>query len=129
MLSLTRRAFPSPLTRSQHDLVLQAICGWGDPEQLTDREAVELKELCGKWFDVSNPYHLKARIWKDAVVFSTLKDPCSEYAIIAQEVPTEDDPILLYNFNRGHRLIPSMHSTTGYLEHVVDVAIDEEFVK
>ena len=129
MLSLTRRAFPSRLTLSQHGLVLQAIDGWGDPEQLTDTEAVELKRLCGKWFDRSDPQHLKARIWKDAVVFSTLNDPGSEYAIIAQDIPTEEDPILLYNFNRGHRLIPSMHSTTGYLEHVVDVAIDEEFGK
>jgi hypothetical protein len=127
-LSLTRMAFPGLKcpSLSQHDLILQALNGWGDPEQLTDREAVELKELCAKWFGIPNPYSLKARIWKDAVVFATLEDPSSEYAIILMpNVAEEEDPLLLYRFNRGHRLIPSKHSTTGYLEHVVDMAIDE----
>jgi hypothetical protein len=124
---LTRIAFPAPPTTSNHDLILQALSGWGDPEQLTDAEATELKSLCIKWFKLTPATipHLQARLWKDAIVFSTRDDPGAEHAIILQSKIRDEDRILLYIVNRGHRLIPAEHSSLQYLKHVVDAAVDE----
>jgi hypothetical protein len=76
-LHITRIPFPSAApevttthpTRSQHGLVLKAIQGWGDPEQLTDAEAARLKTLCAQWFGLDGSGQLQARVWRDAVVF------------------------------------------------------------
>ena len=119
-LSLTRIAFPaSHPTASHRDLILQAVQGWGDPEQLTDPEAVELKNLCATWFGLDATSQLQARMWFDAVVFTETGYPKVEYAIIAQ------DSVLLYTVYRGHRLIPAAHGEMKYLEHLMAVAVDE----
>ena len=122
-LSLTRVAFPRRQPSGAHrDLILQAVQGWGDPEQLTDAEAAELKGLCARWFGLDTaPALLRARTWQDAVVFS-MGTGGPEYAIIVTQT---EDPLLLYRFDRGHRLIPATHSTMQYLEHVVDIAVAE----
>ena len=125
--SLTRVAFPSTPTPSQHDLILRSLHGWGDPEQLNDTEAVEVKFLCVKWFGLKTsaiPF-LQARMWKDAIVFCFVENPAVEHAIIIQGNHPEKSPILLYLVNRGHRLVPAEHSELQYLKHVVDVAVDE----
>ncbi len=128
-ITLTRVAFASNPTHSQHDLILQALQGWGDPEQLTDTEAVEMKRLCVKWFGLKKtiPFTLlRARMWKDAIVFSSVVDSGTEHAIIIQNNhPVDEDSIILYQVNRGHRLIPAEHCTLQYLKHVIDVAVDE----
>jgi hypothetical protein len=124
-ITLTRVAFASNPTRSQHDLILQALQGWGDPEQLTDTEAVEMKRLCVKWFGLKKtvPFTLlMARMWKDAIVFSSVVDLGTEHAIVIQD---NEDSIILYRVNRGHRLIPAEHCALQYLKHVIDVAVDE----
>ena len=124
-LRLTRVPLPSILTQSQRDLVLLAKHGWGDPEQLTDTEAAELRLLCGRWFGVSHE-NLQARVWQDAVVFSPRDKPNIEYAIITiTRSGEEEEPIVLYNVNRGHRLIPDDHGSTQYLDNVVCIAIQE----
>ena len=125
-ISLTRLSFSPQPTASQRDLVLQALQGWGDPEQLTDAEAVELKRLCARWFglDAATAPLLRARMWKDAVVFS-VGGVGPEHAIIVHEGRADEDPLLLYRVHRGHRLVPAMHSTLRYLKHVVDLAVDE----
>ena len=129
LLTLTRLTLSPTPTPPQHELLLQALQGWGDPEQLTDTEAVKVKLLCAKWFKLnpkSIPF-LHARIWKDAVVFSSTKEPGIEHAIIlVQDNRTpKDTPILLYQVNRGRRLIPAEHGALPYLKHAVDSEIDE----
>ena len=122
-LSLTRIAFPaSHPTASHRDLILQAVQGWGDPEQLTDPEAVELKKLCATWFGLDATSQLQARTWFDALVFTEMGEPRVEYAIIAQGAT--DTPVL-YTVYRGHRLIPAAHGEMKYLEHLMAVAVDE----
>jgi hypothetical protein len=123
-LHMTRIAFPSPLTPYQRDLVLQAKQGWGDPEQLTDSEAAELKVLCGRWFGVPSD-NLQARVWLDAVVFTAKDKPNIEYAIIVTRADDDQEQIVLYNVNRGHRLIPAEHCSIQYLYNVICMAIDE----
>ena len=125
-LRLTRIPLPSILTQSQRELVLLAKQGWGDPEQLTDSEAAELRLLCGRWFGVS-PDNLQARVWQDAVVFSPRDKPNIEYAIIITTNRSTNQPeeIVLYNVNRGHHLIPDDHCSVQYLDNVVCMAIDE----
>ena len=70
-LHITRIPFPATTpedattarpTRSQHGLVLKAIQGWGDPEQLTDTEAARLKTLCAQWFGLDGSGQLQARV-------------------------------------------------------------------
>ena len=130
MPPLTRIAFRSKPTPSQHDLIVQALEGWGDPEQLTDTEAVEVKKLCAKWFGLkkTTAVLLQARMWKDAIVFSSIAHPGVEHAIIIQDShsPANEDIIFLYRVNRGHRLIPADFIGTRYLEHVVWTAVAEE---
>jgi hypothetical protein len=127
---LTHIAFRSKPTPSQHDLIVQALEGWGDPEQLTDTEAVEVKKLCAKWFGLkkTTAVLLQARMWKDAIVFSSIAHPGVEHAIIIQDShpPANEDIIFLYRVNRGHRLIPAEHCTLQYLKHIVDVGVDVE---
>ena len=131
-LHIRRIAFPTlQPTRSQSNLIVRAINGWGDPEQLTDGEAGELKTLCGRWFGVPQHQQLQARAWRDAVVFSTRDKPSVEYAIIKMhetegEEEESEDPVVLYEVNRGHRLIPADFVGTRYLEHVVWTAVAEE---
>ena len=126
-LHITRVPFsPAAPSRSQRGLVLKAIQGWGDPEQLTDAEAARLKTLCARWFGCADgPANLQARVWRDAVVFATRDRPSVEHAIIATRQGGSDDPIVLYRVNRGHRLVPAEHIELQYLDHVVGVAIEE----
>ena len=112
-------------TRSQRGLVLKAIQGWGDPEQLTDTEAARLKTLCAQWFGLDGSGQLQARVWRDAVVFVTRDKPSVEHAIIAMRKGSRDDPVVLYRVNRGHRLVPAEHIELQYLDHVVGVAVGE----
>ena len=113
-------------TRPQCALILRAIQGWGDPEQLTDAEAVRLRELCRLWFDIPSTEVLQARVWKDALVFSTRERPNKEYAIIVMQHPPshEEHPFILYSTDRGHRLVPSEHSTLQYLDHLIGLAME-----
>jgi hypothetical protein len=123
-ISLTRIAFPCKRhpTQSHCDLIRQAIVGWGDPEQLTDAEAAQLKRLCVRWFRLDKSTQLQARVWKDAVVFSAQQLE-GEYAIIMQNMRYEA-PVILYHVDRGHRLIPSDHEALSYLKYVVDLCVD-----
>ena len=119
-ITLTRIA--SNPTAPQRDLILQALQGWGDPEQLTDAEAVEVKQLCVKWFGLKKSSSIRARMWKDAIVFSS-EESDAEHAIIIQDTHPTD--VILYRVLRGHRLIPAEHCALQYLKHVIDVAVDE----